>query len=87
MSCQSCYCIIKAREMKCHVMQCYDTNKNLRRFGRVGMLCVSMEMSHVYLPKVGKGWSGEESFLGEDKTCHFDFLFQQDHIFIWILKP
>ena len=54
MTVQSCYCIIKAGEMKRHVTKCYDTTKNLRRFGRVATVYVEMEMSHVYLPKVGK---------------------------------
>ena len=40
--------------MKRHVTKCYDTTKNLRRFGRVATVYVEMEMSHVYLPKVGK---------------------------------
>lgn len=52
MSVQSCYCIIKAGEMECHVTKCYDTTKNLRIFGRVATVYVAMEMSRLS----AKGW-------------------------------
>lgn len=54
MNVQSCYCIIKTWEMKRRVMKCYHTTKNLRRSGRIASVYVAMEMSYVYLTKVGK---------------------------------
>lgn len=53
-----------------------ETTKNLRKFGRVATVSVTMLMLHVYLTKVGKKLLQYFSIMGlprEGKGCHFDF--------------